>query len=71
MLELDLVLEPFVRERYADLPSEDRARYRRLMACQDQEMFGWFLKREVPDDPDLAAIVASILAYKRTKPALR
>ncbi len=71
MLELDLVLEPFVKERYADLEAEDRSRYRRLMSCQDQELFGWFLKREVPDDPDLAAIVAAILDHKRASAPLR
>jgi antitoxin CptB len=71
MLELDLVLEPFVRERYGDLSMEDRARYRRLMSCQDQELFGWFLKREAPDDPELAAIIGAILAHKRASPVLR
>ena len=75
MLELDLVLEPFVRERYAGLGADDRERYRRLMSCQDQELFGWFLRREVPDDPDLAEIVTAILAHKlahkRAAPVLR
>lgn len=66
MLELDLVLGPFVRERFAELGPEDRERYRRLMGCQDQELFAWFLKRESPDDEDLVAIVAQILEYKRS-----
>lgn len=65
MLELDLILEPFVRERYASLDAPDRERYQRLMGCQDQELFGWFLKREPPDDPELAAIVGVILDHVR------
>jgi len=65
MLELDLILEPFVRERYATLSAQDRDRYQRLMGCQDQELFGWFLKREQPDDPELAAIVGEILDHAR------
>ncbi|MEP4484472.1 MAG: succinate dehydrogenase assembly factor 2 [Halioglobus sp.] len=71
MLELDLVLEPFVSDRYAALSDADKIRYRDLMLCEDQELFGWFLKREVPDDPELAAIVRTILEYARTPPELR
>lgn len=71
MLELDLVLEPFVRERFADLDIADRARYRRLMGCQDQQLFAWFLQREKPEDPDLAAIVSQILAWQREQRSRR
>ena len=67
MLELDLILEPFVRERFATLGERDRARYRELMGCQDQELFAWFLKREVPDDPDLVAIISQILAWQQSR----
>jgi len=62
MLELDLILEPFVRDCYPSLEPRDRQRYRDLMGCQDQELFSWFLSREEPEDPELAAIVRRILA---------
>jgi antitoxin CptB len=65
MLELDLILEPFVRDVYATMNADDRGRYRDLMTCQDQELFGWFLRRETPPDPQLAKIVAKILASRR------
>lgn len=65
MLELDLVLEPFVNQRFLQLDAADRERYRQLMLCEDQELFGWFLRREVPEDPELAAIVHIILAFTR------
>jgi antitoxin CptB len=68
MLELDLVLEPFVSARYAGLDDNDKNRYRDLMLCEDQELFGWFLGRKIPDDPELAAIVRTILEYARTPP---
>lgn len=68
MLELDLILEPFVREAYGNLSAEDRERYRELMLSQDQELFAWFLKREVPDDPELAVIVRKILSHARERP---
>jgi antitoxin CptB len=68
MLELDLVLEPFVNARYATLDADDRERFQRLMRCEDQELFGWFLRRETPEDEDLARIVSKILDYARTPP---
>jgi antitoxin CptB len=61
MLELDLLLVPFVREAYAGLAEEDQARYRKLLECEDQDMFGWFMQREEPADADLRKIVRMIL----------
>lgn len=68
MLELDLVLEPFVNDCYPQLDERDRQRYRRLMECEDQELFAWFLRREEPEDAELAAIVRQILDHKRGVP---
>jgi len=68
MLELDLVLEPFVTQRYAQLNERDRAGFQRLMRCEDQDLFGWFLRRERPDDEELARIVSRILDFARTPP---
>ena len=68
MLELDLVLEPFVSECYRGLNVDDRERFQRLLECEDQELFGWFLRKERPEDPELAAIVDTILSHIRTRP---
>ena len=61
MLELDVLLVPFLEEVYSDLPADDQARYRQLLECEDQDMFGWFMQRGEPDDPDLKRIVRMIL----------
>ncbi len=61
MLELDVLLVPFVREVYADLDAEDQARYRKLLACEDQDLFTWFMQRGEPDDADLQRMVRMIL----------
>ncbi|TXS95504.1 succinate dehydrogenase assembly factor 2 [Parahaliea maris] len=63
MLELDLVLEPFVSACYSGLDERDRQRFQQLMECEDQELFAWFLRREQPQNEDHAAIVAKILDY--------
>ncbi|MBB2494812.1 FAD assembly factor SdhE [Aquipseudomonas ullengensis] len=61
MLELDVLLVPFVREVYATLDAEDQERYRKLLECEDQDMFGWFMQRNEPQDPDLLRMVRMIL----------
>ena len=61
MLELDVLLVPFVEEVYSSLDAEDQARYRKLLECEDQDMFGWFMQRGEPDDPDLRRMVRMIL----------
>ena len=61
MLELDVLLVPFVKEVYATLNDVDRECYRKLLECEDQDMFGWFMQREEPEDPDLKRMVKMIL----------
>ncbi len=65
MLELDLVLGPFVKECYPALAEDDKARYRQLLESEDQDLFSWFLGRAAPPDEDLVTIVGKILAYTR------
>ena len=61
MLELDVLLVPFVKEVYPLLDAENQSRYRKLLSCEDQDMFGWFMERAEPDDEDLRYIVRMIL----------
>ncbi|WP_028240507.1 FAD assembly factor SdhE [Stutzerimonas azotifigens] len=61
MLELDVLLVPFVKEVYPQLDAEDQARYRKLLACEDQDLFGWFMERSEPEDADLLRMVRMIL----------
>lgn len=60
MLELDLVLLPFLDNVYPDLAQEDKERYWKLLESEDQDMFGWFLKRKDPEDVELQRIVTII-----------
>jgi antitoxin CptB len=68
MLELDLVLEPFVVARYASLDERDRLRFQQLMSCEDQDLFAWFMQRERPEDEELRAIVSKVLEFTLTPP---
>jgi antitoxin CptB len=69
MLELDLMLEPFVTSRYAELDAADRQRFQQLMECEDQDLFGWFLQRQVPEDEELASIVSQVITFAKSPPA--
>ncbi len=61
MLELDVLLVPFLKEAFTDLDEADQQRYIKLLECEDQDMFSWFMQKEVPADPDLARIIKIIL----------
>lgn len=61
MLELDVLLAPFVQEVYPNLDEQDQQRFKKLLSCEDQDLFGWFMQREEPDDADLQRMVQMIL----------
>lgn len=60
MLELDLILQPFVEHTYPTLEDADQKRFELLLEEQDQDLFAWFLKRQDPEHPDLLRIVGII-----------
>lgn len=66
MLELDLMLVPFVEQKLRTLSDEDQQRYVDLMEAEDTELFAWFLGRRRPEDPEQAIIVDHILAHARS-----
>ena len=63
MLELDLVLGPFVRKKYPELAENEQALYRQLLDCEDQDLMAWLLRREQPGDPGLQQIVKTVLQF--------
>ena len=61
MLELDVLLVPFMQEAFAGLAEEDQRRFVKLLDSEDQDLFLWFMQREEPQDEDLKRIVGIIL----------
>ncbi|MGH1472314.1 MAG: succinate dehydrogenase assembly factor 2 [Cellvibrionaceae bacterium] len=57
MLELDLVLLPFVENIYPSISDDDKQRFWALLDQEDQDLFVWFMKREDPEDKELFKIV--------------
>ena len=62
MLELDLVLKPFLDHHFDALPQEDKQRYELLLEEQDPDLFQWFLRGGEPEDADLKRIVDIIIS---------
>ena len=60
MLELDLILLPFIEQVYPTLDSEDKERYHQLLEGEDQDLFAWFMNRTDPQDPELLRIVTIV-----------
>ncbi len=66
MLELDLILQPFVERRLRELSDVDQQRYVKLLECEDTELFAWFMQSQRTTDPELTGIVDQIIAFSRT-----
>jgi antitoxin CptB len=60
MLELDFLLQPFVKHHYEHLTLADKATFQRLLACDDPQLFAWFMQSESCHDPALAAMVDKV-----------
>ncbi|AJQ94529.1 MULTISPECIES: succinate dehydrogenase assembly factor 2 [Gynuella] len=63
MLELDLVLLPFLEKHYQHISDQNKEYYAELLKCEDQDLFSWFLSRQKPEDPRLKQIVDVILEH--------
>lgn len=61
MLELDLVLNPFLDNVYSTLDAADQALFHKLLEEQDQDLFQWFMRKSEPENPELKHIVTIIL----------
>ena len=57
MLEIDVMLMPFTQHQYLSLSAHDQKAYRRLLDCEDQDIWEWLRGFVLPDDQDLARIV--------------
>ena len=67
LLELDLLLAPFVEACYRDLDETDKASFRRLVAEQDQDLMNWIMGRDTLGDDTLEPIVLKIRAHNAAK----
>lgn len=63
MLELDLVLKPYVDNNYAQATPEEKKEFQALLACEDQDLFHWLIKKQSAL-PAYRTIIKKVLAAK-------
>lgn len=61
MLELDVLLAPFVEEGYDALSEQQKADFERLLACDDPDLFAWFMGHNRSDDAAIQALIELIV----------
>ena len=71
LLELDLLLPPFVLANFVRLSDAQRVALQRLLDCEDQDIWAWFQQRSTPQDMAVGELVALIRAFseQRSEPA--
>ena len=60
MRELDRLLERYLDLRWAAASEAERGVFLRLLDCEDDRLWRWFLGHETPPDADLAALVQHV-----------
>jgi antitoxin CptB len=60
MKELDVLLERYMDERWAQADAPERAAFGRLLECQDPQLWDWLSGRGTPDERELADVVSRI-----------
>lgn len=65
LLELDLLLSPFVAEAFSNLSDDLRGDYRELLSQDDQDLLEWIMGRADITDVRFLDIVDSIRRFHR------
>ncbi|HVI26677.1 MAG TPA: succinate dehydrogenase assembly factor 2 [Xanthomonadaceae bacterium] len=60
MRELDRLLERYLDLAWPTASEAERGVFLRLLDCEDDRLWRWFLGHETPPDADLAALVQRI-----------
>jgi antitoxin CptB len=63
LLELDLLLPPFVTAQYDALDEAQKSAFDALLDCEDQDLWEWLQGRAAPPTTDLAALIDAIRAF--------
>lgn len=63
MLELDLMLLPFLETRYLELSPALQADYQRLITHEDQDLFLWLMQRRPAADTTLQPVIDLIASH--------
>jgi len=61
MLELDVLLLPFVEQAFDDLTFAEQETFERLLTCDDPDLYAWMMGHQACEDEELADMVAKVI----------
>lgn len=67
MLELDVLLLPFTENQYSLLDETDQIAYRKMIDCEDQDLFNWFMEKSKSPDSEIQRIIEVVLTHARRR----
>lgn len=67
MRELDLLMERYLHEQYADASDADQQSFRDLLQLPDPTLFAYLTDREFPEDENMLKLVKFISVYLETR----
>ena len=65
MLELDMVLLPFLDAHYDAMTAGQQRQFEKLLTQEDPVLQSWFMQQVVPEDAEMAAMVDYITTLLR------
>ena len=66
LLELDLLFEPFVCFKYAELSELEQKKFRRLLEYDDDQLYAWFFGRKNMPSEFLPIVAVILDHYKKS-----
>ncbi len=67
MLELDLQLQPFLKQSFFSLEENEKEGYEKLLLEEDWQIYDWLRGATVPVDEDVALVVDKIMRFQQEK----
>jgi antitoxin CptB len=62
MLELDVLLMPFVENGFHELNEHQQEQFERLLTADDPDLYAWFMGHQACEDPEFKAMIEHILS---------
>ncbi|MFC3913259.1 succinate dehydrogenase assembly factor 2 [Pseudaeromonas sharmana] len=69
MLELDVILMPFLEQQWSRLLPGQQEAFVRLLEQSDLQLFRWLMRGEVPEQPEFRALIEVIRDSHQTRTA--
>ena len=67
MLELDIMLKPFLDEQYKFLSLSEQHTFIKLLDEADQDLFEWLTGKKRCEDQELANMIVQIIHYAQNR----